>query len=213
MILLGASISPFVRKVMVAAAEKGIMLEHRAINPRASDDPDYVLASPFRKIPALKDGDYTLADSTAIVNYLEAKFPQVPMIPHEARARGKAIWFEEVADTLLFPGVTRVFMNRVLAPKLLNIPGNEAEVSEALANVLPPVLGYLEGVAPASGFLAGDSFSIADISVTSMLINLDLGGEGVKAANYPKLAAYHTRMTARPSFAKFIAADRAMLGM
>jgi glutathione S-transferase len=213
MILLGASISPFVRKTLVAAAEKGITLEHRPTNPRSSDDPDYVLASPFRKIPALKDGDYTLADSTAIVHYFEAKYPAPALIPTEARARGKAVWFEEVADTILFTAVTKVFLNRVVMPVFLNMPGNEAEATEAINVTLPPMLNYLESVAPASGFLVGDSFSIADISVTSMIVNLTLANATPDAAKYPKLMAYYNRMAARPSFAKIIAGDRTMLGL
>ena len=172
MILLGASISPFVRKVLVVAAEKGITFEHRPTNPRSSDDPDYLVASPFRKIPALKDGDYSLCDSTAIVAYLDAKFPNPAAIPVEARARGTAIWFEEMSDTILAPAVSKVFLNRVVMPVFLNMPGNEVEATEALTATLPPVLAYLESVAPANGFLVGDSFSIADISVTSVLINL-----------------------------------------
>lgn len=213
MILLGASVSPFVRKVLVVGAEKGITFEHRPTNPRTSDDPDYLAASPFRKIPALKDGDYTLADSTAIIHYLEAKVANPPVIPAEARARGKAIWFEEVADTILSVPVSKVFVNRVIMPVFLSMPGNEAEVTEAVTTTLPPMLSYLESIAPASGFLVGDSFSIADISVVSVLINLSLGKVDVDPATYPKLMAYYGRVTARPSFAKLIAGDRAMLGM
>jgi glutathione S-transferase len=213
MILLGASVSPFVRKVLVVAGEKGITFEHRPTNPRTSDDPDYLLASPFRKIPALKDGDYSLADSTAIINYFEAKFPNPAVIPTEARARGKAIWFEEVADTILAPAVSKVFVNRVILPLFMNTPGNDAEVSEALKTTLPPMLAYLESMAPASGYLVGDSFSIADISVVSVLINLSLSNAPVDPATYPKLHAYCERMIARPSFAKLVAGDRAMLGM
>ena len=71
MILFGSSISPFVRKVLMFAAEKGIALESRPVSPH-SDDHEFRAASPFGKIPALVDGDYTLADSTAIVSYLEA---------------------------------------------------------------------------------------------------------------------------------------------
>jgi glutathione S-transferase len=213
MILFGASVSPFVRKTLVVAAEKGIALENRPTNPRSSDDADYLAASPFRKIPALKDGDYSLCDSTAIISYLDAKHPQPAIIPQEARARGKAIWFEELADTILFTAVSKVFFNRVVAPKFLNMPGNEAEATEALTTLLPPMLAHLESVAPASGFLVGDSFSIADISVTSMLVNLALSNAPVDAAKYPKLAAYYARMAARPSFAKLIAQDRAILGL
>lgn len=213
MILLGASVSPFVRKVMIVAAEKNLTLECRSTNPRTSDDPDFIAASPFRKIPAFKDGDYTLADSTAIVAYLDAKVPSPAMIPAEARARGKAIWFEEVADTILFSAGQKIFFNRIVMPKFLNQPGNLAEADEAQANMLPPVYAYLESVTPTSGYLVGDAFSIADISIVSMLINLAFANAGVDAAKYPKLAAYYARMTARPSIAKLIAADREMLGL
>jgi glutathione S-transferase len=213
MIVFGASISPFVRKVLIVAAEKGITVENRPTNPRTSDDPDFLIASPFRKIPAFKDGDYTLADSTAIVTYLDAKFPSPGMIPAEAKARGKAIWFEELADTILFTAGSKIFFNRIVMPKFLGAPGNEEEASEAQNTLLPPMHAYLEGVVPANGFLVGDSLTIADISVTSMLVNLAFADAPVDAAKYPKLAAYYARMVARPSFAKQIAADRAMMGM
>jgi glutathione S-transferase len=213
MILFGATVSPFVRKVLIVAAEKGIQLENQPTNPRTSDDPDFIAASPFRKIPAFKDGDYTLADSTAIVNYLEAKFPNPAVIPQEARARGKAIWFEEMADTILFNAGSKIFFNRIVLPKFLNAPGDEAEASEAQATLLPPMYAYLETVVPAAGFLVGDGFTIADISVTSMIVNLVFANAGVDAAKYPKLAAYYTRMAARPSIAKLIAGDRVLLGL
>jgi glutathione S-transferase len=213
MILYGASVSPFVRKVLIVATEKGITLENRPINPTTSDDPDFLAASPFRKIPGFRDGDYTLADSTAIVSYLEAKFPTPAVLPQEARALGKAIWFEEMADTIMFPSGSKIFFNRIVAPKFLNLPGDPAVADEAQATTLPPVYAYLEKVAPTAGFLAGENFSIGDIAVTSMIVNLTHARAGVDAAKYPKLAAYYARMAARPSIAKQIAADRAMLGL
>ena len=86
MILYGSSLSPFVRKVLAFAAEKGIELDLQPTGmPNYS--PEYLEASPFRKMPALRDGDYTLADSSAIIQYLEAKLPEPPMIPTEPRAR------------------------------------------------------------------------------------------------------------------------------
>src|SRR4029077_14691257 len=119
---------PFARKVLMFAAEKGIALEHRSLRP-GNDDPDFRLASPFGKIPAFKDGDFTLADSTAIVAYLEAKFPNPPLIPTEPRARAKAIWFEEMSDTVMHPTGRKIFFNRVLMPRLMQKPGDEARAS------------------------------------------------------------------------------------
>jgi glutathione S-transferase len=213
MIVFGASVSPFVRKVLIVAAEKGIVVEVRPANPRTSDDADFLAASPFRKIPAMKDGDYGLSDSTAIIAYLEAKYPTPAVIPAEARARGKAIWFEELADTILATANSKIFFNRIIAPRFLNIPCNDAEANEAQEMALPPMYAYLENVVPASGFLVGDSFSIADISITSMIMNLTYANAPVDAAKYPRLAAYHARMVARPSIAGLIASERAMLGL
>src|SRR5262250_2122597 len=93
MILYGSSLSPYVRKVLAFAGEKGIALELQSTGfPDHSSD--FVEASPFRRMPALRDGDFTLADSSAIIHYLEAKFPSPSFIPIEAEARGRTIWFE-----------------------------------------------------------------------------------------------------------------------
>ena len=211
MLLMGATVSPFVRKVLVVAAEKGIALEHRPINPSSSDDAQFLAASPFRKIPAFMDGDFSLADSTAIVTYLEAKFPQQPLIPIEARQRATAIWYEEVADTVMFPAGQKIFFNRVVLPKFLNRPGDLLAADEAQRTLLPPVYAYLEKVAPASGFLVGSALSIADIAVTSSLVNMHLCDAAIDPAHYPKLAAYYARISARPSFVTLIEADRARL--
>lgn len=211
MLLMGANVSPFVRKVLVVAAEKGIALEHRPINPTTSDDPQFLAASPFRKIPAFMDGDFSVADSTAIITYLEAKFPQNPVIPTDARQRATAIWYEEMADTIFFPAGQKIFFNRVVLPKFLNRAGDLAAADEAQATALPPVYAYLEKMVPASGFLVGGALSIADIAITSMLVNMHLCSAGVDAARYPKLAAYYARISARPSFAALIEANRQAL--
>src|SRR5215210_3967213 len=92
--VFGFPLSPFVRKVHVVAAEKSIAVETVVSDPR-KPHPDFLAASPFRKIPAIKDGDFMLADSTAIVTYLDALNGDPPIFPAEAKARGKAIWWEE----------------------------------------------------------------------------------------------------------------------
>jgi hypothetical protein len=77
MILYGSSMSPYVRKVLAFAGEKEIELDVRPIGI-GSEDPEFRKASPFGKMPALVDGDFGLADSSAIIHYLEAGIP----IPH-----------------------------------------------------------------------------------------------------------------------------------
>lgn len=212
MILFGASISPFVRKVLMCANEKGLTLEHRPVSPHA-DDPQFKACSPLGKIPAFQDGDYTLADSSAIVHYLDAKYPARPVIPLEAKARGKAIWYDEYCDTVLFQTATIIFLNRVLFPKFRKTPGDDAKANELVANQIPPLFSYLESVVPAQGFIVGDSFSIADAAITCQLINLQHSDVTVDAAKYPKLAAYFRRMAARASVAELVAAEQKLIKM
>lgn len=211
MILYGNSLSPFVRKVMVFAAEKGVSLETKAAFP-GGDDPAFRAMSPFGKIPAFSDGDYLLCDSSAIVHYIEAKHPSPALIPVEAKGRGRAVWFDEFADTILVPPMGKIYFNRVIA-KLVGRPADLAAADEAQANELPPVLAWLETQIPASRFLVGDALSLADISVGTMLVNLEHAGAAPDAGQYPKLVAYGESILSRPSFATIVASERRVLGL
>ena len=97
MILYGSSMSPFVRKVLAFAAEQGTELELKPMG-LGSTDPDFLRASPFRKMPALTDGDFAISDSSAIIHYLDALHPEAKLIPTEPRARARTIWFDEFGD-------------------------------------------------------------------------------------------------------------------
>lgn len=211
MILHGNSLSPFVRKVMVFAAEKGVALEVKPAFP-GSSDPAFRAMSPFGKIPAFSDGDYQLCDSSAIVHYIEAKHPAPALIPVEARDRGRAIWFDEFADTILLQPGGKIFFNRIVA-KLVGRPADLAAADEAQANELPPMLAWLETQVPASSFLVGGDFSLADISVCTMLVNLGHAGAAPDPGEYPKLVAYRDSIFSRPSFATIIASERSFLGL
>jgi glutathione S-transferase len=210
MILFGASISPFVRKVLMCANEQGLTLEHRSVSPH-TDDAEFRAASPLGKIPALCDGDYTLADSSAIIHYLDTKYPATPLIPADARVRGKVIWFEEYCDTVMFATGTVIFVNRVLLPVFRKVPGDTAKADELVANQLPPIFAYLESVVPEQGFLVGDSFTLADAALTCQLVNLSHSGVKVDAATHPKLAAYFARNVARPSVSGIVEGERKLL--
>jgi glutathione S-transferase len=195
--LYGALLSPFVRKVAVILEEKGIEWELAVSNP-GTPDPEFQQASPFGKIPALRDGDYSLADSSAIAVYLDAKQPSPAVLPAEARARGKAMWFDEFADTIYGASGLKIVFNRLVGPKLLKLPSDEAIAAQGEAE-LPRILDYLESAAPAQGWLDGE-FSLGDISVASMLKTMSYVGHGPDAAKYPRTAAWYGRVAARPAW-------------
>ncbi len=211
MILFGSSLSPYVRKVLAYAAEKGIELE---LQPTGfpSHSPEYLEASPFKKMPALRDGDYTLADSSAVIHYLEAKHPDPALIPTEPRARGKTIWFDEFSDTILVACGAKMFFNRIVAPRFIGRPGDLEAADTAEREELPPILDYLEKTVPdAGGYLVGDRLTLADIAVASPFVNLAHLDCKIDATRHGRVRAYVDSILSRPSFAQWIERESAFL--
>lgn len=206
MIVYGTSMSPFVRKVLVALYEKGAPFDHKPVFFHA-DDPGFQAASPVGKIPALDDDGYLLADSSAILHYLDAKLPTPGLIPSEAKARGRAVWFEEFGDAELFPTLIVPFVERFLKPRMMKQECDEAKAQATIDEKFPPLLNYLESQITGD-YLVGDAFSIADISVATNFHNLRLANFEVDAGRYPKLAAWVGKTLERPSFVSAIAAAK-----
>lgn len=206
MIIYGSSMSPFVRKTIVFATEKGLDFE---VQPTGSEE--FKKASPFNKMPGFKDGDFLISDSTAIITYLDLIKPDPNLIPTEAKARARTIWYEEYGDTIVAACGGKIFFNRVVSPKFFGRPGDLAAADEAQKTEFPKLMDYLESVVPASGYLVEDRFTLADIAVASPLATLALGGCEVETQQHPKAAAYVAKICERPSFAKLIAQEKAQL--
>ena len=217
MILYGSTISPFVRKVAAYAAEKGIALT-LAPGGMGRGGAEFDEASPLGKIPALRDPgaddsdgeprDFTIADSSAIIAYLEAKFPEPAMIPAGPIPRARVVWWEEFGATVLMRAAGPIFFARFVA-KALGMPADEAAAVAAERDQLPPLLDYLERAVPAAGgFLVGEELTLADLAVASPFANLDYVGAGADAARWPRTAAWVASILARASFAGMIDSDR-----
>lgn len=210
MILYGSPLSPFVRKVQIYAAEKGLDVALKGARP-GSDDAEFRRISPFGKIPAFTDGDFGLSDSTAIIAYLEAKYPEPVLIPAEPEARGKTVWFEEFGDTILTGAIAKCFFNRVAAP-LLGRPQDLEAADRAEREELPPIFAWLDGQIGDSGYLVGDGLTLADIAVVTSFVNLAHCAAPVSAEVYPRLARWIDGWFARDSLAPLIARERKILG-
>lgn len=208
--IYGSTISPFVRKAVVFAEEKGLAVE---LVPTAPGDtsPAFRAISPFGQIPALVDGDYALADSTAIVTYLEAKHAEPALIPADPQARGRVIWFDELADTIVF-GVGRAMLfNRVVGPLFRGGAGDAAAADAAERDQWPAILAYVNGAIGGRAFLVGDTLTLADIAIASAFGSALHACAPVDAAAYPDLARYLDAMLARPAFATRLAGERAFI--
>lgn len=211
MILYGAGLSPFVRKTLLVLKEKGLTFEHKLVMP-GDKSPEYRAISPFGKIPGFEDGDFRICDSTAIITYLDAKYPATPVLPADPAERARAVWFEEFSDTILGAQVGALFWNRVVAPRFMGQKGDLAAADKAEAEGIPPLLAYLETQVQPNNLLVGKALSVADISIAAQFINLGYAGVTVDAAKYPKLAGYLAVILARPVFIELLAIEKAMMG-
>lgn len=208
--LIGAGLSPFVRKVRVVLAEKGLEYEHDPMAPFGVSE-EYLRMHPQGKIPTLVHGDRVIPDSSAICAYLERIAPEPRLYPEEAYELARALWLEEFADAGFIDGTIVPFQERVLGPLFLGAAGDEARVEKALTRTLPRYFDYLERELGEGDYLVGGRFGIADIATATQLVNFAHGGAEVDAGRWPRLAAYVERVWARPSFEALIAEDRGLL--
>ncbi|MCZ2498170.1 glutathione transferase [Xylophilus sp. Kf1] len=185
------SISPYALSAFVALTEKGIAFDTRPVDLQAGPHrtPGFAQASPTRRVPTLVDGDFWLAESTAIAEYLEDLQPQPPLYPADPRQRAQARQLQAWLRSDLMPiraerPTEVVFQGAAGAP--LSAPARAA--AQKLFTLADTLL------APGAEHLFG-RWSIADTDLALMLNRLVMAGDTVPDA----LADYARRQWARPS--------------
>ena len=169
--VIGAPISPYVRKVLTVCEMKAIPYQVDPIVPFFGDD-TFSELNPLRRVPVFIDDQVSVSDSTVICEYLEERYPTPALLPKTPAQRARARWMEEFADTRIGDVfIWRIFYEAVVSPFIWQRPRDKDKIARAVEEDLPPVMADLERLAPASGFLFG-AVSIADISVAVFFHNL-----------------------------------------
>ena len=210
LILYGASLSPFVRKVRTCLLEKKLEYTMELIIPR--NQPDwYYQINPLGRIPALRDGQFDVCDSAVICAYLEDKYPNtLALCGNTAEEAARIRWFEKYGDYEVGPLATfTVFFNRVLA-KSMGLPCDEAAVQKALQKLVAHY-DYLESQLADSDYFVGQRFTLADIAIATHWVNFSYAHEQLDAQRWPKLAAHQARIFARDSLQLLLADEAKML--
>lgn len=198
--LHGAPLSPFVRKVMYLLTLSKTPYTLKVVVPGSVPE-SFVNISPLKRIPVLQDGDWSQADSSIICNYLIESLDHnalTKLIPTSAKSRAHMRWLEKFADYELAPLLAfTVFRQRVLQPALGKVP-NEDLIQKALSQNIPPLLAYLENQLGDQDYFVDDCFSLADIAITSQMVNFMHAGESIDPHLWPKLSVYFERMLTQP---------------
>jgi glutathione S-transferase len=171
-------LSPYARKVKIVLYEKGLPFERVFVTPltaRASDAafPEFSAASPRLEVPCIVDGDFRCSDSTIIVDYLDEKWPDPPMLPAKPEERARARMVEELCDGSLEAinwGLMEVrFFKRAEGAQAAQMTARAAAQLERVWDHLDP---QLEGRA----WFSGDRFGRADASLIVHVVAAGLFG-------------------------------------
>lgn len=209
-VIHGSILSPFVRKVSFVAAEKNITYEGRDLSPFSPPE-NFEELSPLRRIPILEDDGFTLADSSAIVAYLDAKQALPALLSEDAKELGYALWIEEYADTAFATDIgLGVFRPAMIYP-MMGKPVDHDAITEAMTNTLPPRFAYLNAQLEGKEWFAGEKFGIADISVYSQMMSLFHVNMLPDADLYPSLMAHFKKVQERPAAQTILQRDSAYL--
>lgn len=215
MLLYSAPLSLFSRKVEITLVEKGVSFD-RVLVPftqtkgYAPKHPAVIAANPKRQVLVLVDDDLTLYDSTVIIEYLDDKYPNPPLLPREPKARARCRLLELEADEiLLLPVRDLMFRSEPPGPDIARRAEQERAAIKA-ENVILVNYAALAAKLGAQEFFCG-AFSVADIA-TFMNIHHGLRLGAPPLVDHENLSGWHSRLAKRPSFgtvmAEMAAADR-----
>lgn len=210
LIIHGVPLSVHTRKVIITAILKKIDYKFEVVIPVVPGNPpaNWNALSPTGMIPVLQDGDYTLADSTAISLYLEKKYPSSPVLPAEVRDFGRALWFDAYAGGTIFRHVVHpLFHQTIVGPNINKVPTDKAVVDNVLENVLPKILGYLNSQIKGN-YLVADALTLADIAIVSNFIVYQYMGFRIEPGQYPKLAKYLREIAALDVFQRALSDEQ-----
>lgn len=195
-------ISPYVFTCDVTLREKGLAYETVAVALQRGEQraEGYASGSVTGRVPALRHGDFMLAESSAIAEYLEDAFPATPRVlpadPKErARARQVMSWIRS-DDTLpirMERSTTTMFYERATKP-----------LSEEARGAAAKLVAVASRLLARGGEHIGSAWSIADADLAFMLQRLVLNGDEVPAP----VRAYAERVWRRPTVRAFVERER-----
>jgi glutathione S-transferase len=191
-------LSPFCRKVRLVLAEKRIEIELVEEMPWEGRL-EYLRMNPSGKVPCLRIDGLVLADSMAITEYIEEKYPTPALLPRDpaarAEARRLAAWFDdkfhhEVTANLLYERVNK---------RLSRTGYPDSEKIKAGSKAIKYHLDYIGFLMESRRWLAGDEMTIADFAAAAQLSCLDYTGD-VDWNRVEGLRDWYAKIKSRPAF-------------
>jgi len=196
----GISGSPFLRSVEIALREKGLDYQLHAMSPGEHKQPEHLARHPFGRIPAFEHDGFAIFETQAIIRYLDEVFPNPPLTPGNPQARARMNQVIGVIEWYFFPkAAAPIAFNRIIGPKLLGLPTDEAAIAEAMP-MAQTCFAVLDGILGDQPYYGADRISIADIMLGAQVDLLSDTPEGAHLLAGTRLLPWLNRMRQRSSF-------------
>ncbi|HJS05665.1 MAG TPA: glutathione S-transferase [Variovorax sp.] len=193
-----SSISGHCHRVRLFLSLLGQPFETVEVDLRAGEQrrPDFLRRNAFGQVPVIEDGEVTLADSNAILLYLNERYASDPArwMPRDALGAARVQRWLSVAAGPLAQGPS---MARVIV--LFGLAADPSDVIARSHNLLR----VMEAELAQQPFLAGDSVTLADIANYSYVAHVPEGN--VSLAPYPQVRQWLRRIEALPGFVPMVA--------
>ncbi len=155
--LYNANLSPFASRCRLQVYAKG--LDVAIVDPPSgTGSPEYKRLNPTGKVPALEIDGRVLPESAVILEYLEERFPQKPLLPGDPAERARARLLSRMADIYLAPPMGALFGQ-------LNPQTRNAAVVETELGNLSKGFDYLEAYIDGGPYAIDGALSLADCTL------------------------------------------------
>ena len=204
-VLSGFPLSNYYNKVKMALLEKGIPFAEERVGTGGTSE-STLSASPLGKVPFLRTPQGPLCESQVIVDWLEAAWPQPPLVPADPYAAAK------VRELVTFIDLHLELVARELYPQAFFGGAVSEATKERVRKALERHIAGFKRLARFSPYVAGDAFTLADCSAWTNLPLVGMAtksvlGEDLLAAQGVDWKGYARLVGERPSAMK-ITADR-----
>jgi glutathione S-transferase len=197
--LLHLPLDPFSRKIRIVLGEKKITAS-LAVEPIWERRHEFLSVNPAGTVPVfIEDDGTTISTSQAIAEYLEETSKEPALIfgtaLQRAEIRRLCNWFDVKFNT----EVTEYLLGEKIMKRFLGLGEPSSETIRAGYANIDTHLGYIEYLAEQRAWLAGEHFSLADITAASHISCIDYLGD-IAWEDYQQAKQWYARIKSRPSF-------------
>ena len=197
--LLHLPLDPFSRKIRIVLGEKKITAS-LAVEPIWERRHEFLSINPAGTVPVfIEDDGTTISTSQAIAEYLEETSKEPALIfgtaLQRAEIRRLCNWFDVKFNT----EVTEYLLGEKIMKRFLRLGEPSSETIRAGYANIDTHLGYIEYLAEQRAWLAGENFSLADITAASHISSIDYLGD-IAWEDYQQAKQWYARIKSRPSF-------------